>query len=64
MPPIFLGKLVLLANYYISEIFMEIPKMPALRKLLAGMVHKINHSVVLIAGNLQTTQKEVFHVGS
>ncbi|MEH2069869.1 MAG: hypothetical protein V7K47_17200 [Nostoc sp.] len=64
MLPIFLGKLVLLANYYISEILMEISKISALENFVVGVADEINYWVVLIAGNLQSTLDEVFHVGS
>ncbi|WP_138502752.1 hypothetical protein [Nostoc sp. PA-18-2419] len=64
MLPIFLGKLVLLANYYISEILMEIPKISALKNFVGWVADEINYWVVLIAGNLQSTLDEVFHVGS
>ncbi|MDF5709126.1 MAG: hypothetical protein PUP90_16035 [Nostoc sp. S4] len=64
MLPIFVGKLVLLANYYISEIFMEIPKISALKNFVVRVADEINHWVVLISRNLQSTLDEVFHVGS
>nr|MDZ8008156.1 hypothetical protein [Nostoc sp. DedSLP05]MDZ8099551.1 hypothetical protein [Nostoc sp. DedSLP01] len=60
----FLGKLVSLANYYIFSIFMGIPQIFALANLLPGVAYEINHSAVLIAGNLPATLDEVFHVGS
>ncbi|YAG12357.1 hypothetical protein NSTC745_01632 [Nostoc sp. DSM 114161] len=37
---------------------MEILKISALENLMAGQTHKINHFVVLIAGNLQHTQDD------
>ncbi|MDZ8110196.1 MAG: hypothetical protein RM338_31990 [Nostoc sp. DedQUE12a] len=43
---------------------MEIPKISALGNFVAGQAHEINYSLVLIAGNLQPTQDEVFHVGN
>lgn len=43
---------------------MEIPKISVWGNFLAGQAHEMNHSLVLIVGNLQPTQDEVFHVGN
>ncbi|MDZ8188104.1 MAG: hypothetical protein RMX96_25035 [Nostoc sp. ChiSLP02] len=43
---------------------MGIPQIFALANLLPGVAYEINHSAVLIAGNLPATLDEVFHVGS
>jgi hypothetical protein len=64
MPPIFLGKLILLANYYIPRCGMGIPKMSALATLVVAVTHEFNYSVVLIAQKVPVTLDEVFHVGS
>lgn len=43
---------------------MEILKISALGNLMAGQTHEINRSLVLIPGNWQPTQNEVFHVSN